>query len=143
MYVFRRFFKSFNMDYSESLFSIFDENGFSINCVIVELKFEVLDFEEEEEDESDIEEDEESEVRGDDDLSEIFEEDEEEENENEEENEGGEGERSMIKYMLASLENDNFYLVYFFLVSKEIFNILFSKSLFNRFYFVSINLSLK
>lgn len=139
MYVFRRFFKSFNMDYSESLFSIFDENGFSINCVIVELKFDVLDFEEEEEDESDIEEDEESEVRGDDDLSEIFEE---EENENEEENEGGEGERSMIKYMLASLENDNFYLVYFFLVSKEIFNVLFSKSLFNRFYFVSINLSL-
>lgn len=141
MYVFRRFFKSFNMDYSESLFSIFDENGFSINCVIVELKFDVLDFEEEE-DESDIEEDEESEVRGDDDLSEIFEEDEEEENENEEENEGGEGERSMIKYMLASLENDNFYLVYFFLVSKEIFNVLFSKSLFNIFYFVSINLSL-
>lgn len=141
MYVFRRFFKSFNMDYSESLFSIFDENGFSINCVIVELKFDVLDFEEEE-DESDIEEDEESEVRGDDDLSEIFEEDEEEENENEEENEGGEGERSMIKYMLASLENDNFYLVYFFLVSNEIFNVLFSKSLFNRFYFVSINLSL-
>lgn len=135
------------MDYSESLFSIFDENGFSINCVIVELKFVVLDFEEEEEeeeeDESDIEEDEESEVRGDDDLSEIFEEDEEEENENEEENEGGEGERSMIKYMLASLENDNFYLVYFFLVLKEIFNVLFSKSLFNRFYFVSINLSLK
>lgn len=83
MYVFRRFFKSFNMDYSESLFSIFDENGFSINCVIVELKFEVLDFEEEE-DESDIEEDEESEVRGDDDLSEIFEEDEDEENEDEE-----------------------------------------------------------
>lgn len=142
MYVFRRFFKSFNMDYSESLFSIFDENGFSINCVIVELKFEVLDFDEEE-DESDIEEDEESEVRGDDDLSEIFEEDEEEENEDVEENEGGESERSMIKYMLASLENDNFYLVYFFLVSKEIFNILFSKSLFNRFYFVSINLSLK
>lgn len=142
MYVFRRFFKSFNMDYSESLFSIFDENGFSINCVIVELKFEVLDFDEEE-DESDIEEDEESEVRGDDDLSEIFEEDEEEENEDKEENEGGEGERSMIKYMLASLENDNFYLVYFFLVLKEIFNILFSKSLFNRFYFVSINLSLK
>lgn len=142
MYVFRRFFKSFNMDYSESLFSIFDENGFSINCVIVELKFEVLDFEEEE-DESDIEEDEESEVRGDDDLSEIFEEDEEEENEDEEENEGGESERSMIKYMLASLENDNFYLVYFFWVSKEIFNVLFSKSLFNRFYFVSINLSLK
>lgn len=141
MYVFRRFFKSFNMDYSESLFSIFDENGFSINCVIVELKFDVLDFEEEE-DESDIEEDEESEVRGDDDLSEIFEEDEEEENENEEENEGGEGERSMIKYMLASLENENFYLVYFFLVSKEIFNVLFSKSLFNIFYFVSINLSL-
>lgn len=141
MYVFRRFFKSFNMDYSESLFSIFDENGFSINCVIVELKFDVLDFEEEEDD-SDIEEDEESEVRGDDDLSEIFEEDEEEENENEEENEGGEGERSMIKYMLASLENDNFYLVYFFLVSKEIFNVLFSKSLFNIFYFVSINLSL-
>lgn len=95
MYVFRRFFKSFNMDYSESLFSIFDENGFSINCVIVELKFEVLDFDEEE-DESDIEEDEESEVRGDDDLSEIFEEDEEEENEDEEENEGGEGERSML-----------------------------------------------
>lgn len=142
MYVFRRFFKSFNMDYSESLFSIFDENGFSINCVIVELKFEVLDFDEEE-DESDIEEDEESEVRGDDDLSEIFEEDEEEENEDVEENEGGEGERSMIKYMLASLENDNFYLVYFFLVSKEIFNVLFSKSFFNRFYFVSINLSLK
>lgn len=142
MYVFRRFFKSFNMDYSESLFSIFDENGFSINCVIVELKFEVLDFDEEE-DESDIEEDEESEVRGDDDLSEIFEEDEEEENEDVEENEGGESERSMIKYMLASLENDNFYLVYFFLVSKEIFNVLFSKSLFNRFYFVSINLSLK
>lgn len=142
MYVFRRFFKSFNMDYSESLFSIFDENGFSINCVIVELKFDVLDFEEEE-DESDIEEDEESEVRGDDDLSEIFEEDEEEENEDVEENEGGESERSMIKYMLASLENDNFYLVYFFLVSKEIFNVLFSKSLFNRFYFVSINLSLK
>lgn len=141
MYVFRRFFKSFNMDYSESLFSIFDENGFSINCVIVELKFEVLDFDEEE-DESDIEEDEESEVRGDDDLSEIFEEDEEEENEDVEENEGGESERSMIKYMLASLENDNFYLVYFFLVSKEIFNVLFSKSLFNRFYFVSINLSL-
>lgn len=141
MYVFRRFFKSFNMDYSESLFSIFDENGFSINCVIVELKFEVLDIDEEE-DESDIEEDEESEVRGDDDLSEIFEEDEEEENEDVEENEGGESERSMIKYMLASLENDNFYLVYFFLVSKEIFNILFSKSLFNRFYFVSINLSL-
>lgn len=141
MYVFRRFFKSFNMDYSESLFSIFDENGFSINCGIVELKFEVLDFEEEEdEDESDIEEDEESEVRGDDDLSEIFEED--EEGENEEENEGGEGERSMIKYMLVSLENENFYLVYFFLVSKEIFNVLFSKSLFNRFYFVSINLSL-
>lgn len=139
MYVFRRFFKSFNMDYSESLFSIFDENGFSINCVIVELKFEVLDFDEEE-DESDIEEDEESEVRGDDDLSEIFEE---EENEDVEENEGGESERSMIKYMLASLENDNFYLVYFFLVSKEIFNVLFSKSLFNRFYFVSINLSLK
>lgn len=143
MYVFRRFFKSFNMDYSESLFSIFDENGFSINCVIVELKFEVLDFEEEEEDESDIEEDEESEVRGDDDLSKIFEEDEEEGNEDEEENEGGESERSMIKYMLVSLENDNFYLVYFFLVSKEIFNVLFSKSLFNRFYFVSINLSLK
>lgn len=141
MYVFRRFFKLFNMDYSESLFSIFDENGFSINCVIVELKFEVLDFDEEE-DESDIEEDEESEVRGDDDLSEIFEEDEEEENEDEEENEGGEGERSMIKYMLASLENENFYLVYFFLVLKEIFNVLFSKSLFNRFYFVSINLSL-
>lgn len=144
MHVSRRSSKPSNMDHSESLFSTFDENGSSINCVTAESKLEVLDSEEEEEeeDESDTEEDEESEVRGDDDLSEIFEEDE-EENENEEENEGGEGERSMTKYMLASPENDNFYSAHSSLASKETPNVSLSKSLLNRSHFVSINLSLK
>lgn len=141
MHVSRRPSKLSSMDHSESLFSTFDENGSSINCVTAESKLEVLDSEEEEdEDESDTEEDEESEVRGDDDLSKIFEE---EENEDEEENEGGESERSMTKYMLASPENDNFYSAHSSLTMKETPNVSLSKSLLNRSHFVSINLGSK
>lgn len=143
MHVSQRSSKLSSLDHSESLFSTFDENGSSINCVTAESKLEVLDSEEDEEDETDTEEDEESEVRGDDDLSKIFEEEEEEENEDEEENEGGEIERSMTKYMLASPENDNFYSAHSSLASKETPNVSLNKSLLNRSHFVSINLSSK
>ncbi|XP_022339342.2 uncharacterized protein LOC111134522 [Crassostrea virginica] len=109
MHVSRRNSKQSSMNLSESLFSTFDSNGSSMNCVTAESKLEMSNSEEDD-NESDTEEDEEIVENGDidDDLSKISEEDDEENEEDSDEEKESDGERNVTRFMLASPENEKF-----------------------------------
>ena len=139
MHVSRRNSKQSSMNLSESLFSTFDSNGSSMNCVTAESKLEISNSGEDD-NESDTEEDEEIVENGDidDDLSKISEEDDEENEEDSDEEKESDGERNVTRFMLASPENEKFLSARSSLTSEGSPDVSVNESQLNRSHFVSI-----